>query len=138
MKVKIKKLHQDAVIPSYAKDGDAGMDLTAIDVSASSGHITYHTGLAIEIPRWHVGLLFPRSSVYKTGQSLSNCVGVIDSGYRGEIMMKFTLSPTGQDYKIGDRIGQIVIFPYPKIEFEEVKELTQSVRGDAGFGSTGS
>ena len=138
MKVKIKKLHQDAVIPSYAKDGDAGMDLTAVDVSASSGHITYHTGLAIEIPRWHVGLLFPRSSVYKTGQSLSNCVGVIDSGYRGEIMMKFTLSPTGQDYKIGDRIGQIVIFPYPKIEFEEVKELTQSVRGDAGFGSTGS
>lgn len=137
MKVKIKKLHQDAIIPSYAKDGDAGMDLTAVDVSASSGHITYHTGLAIEIPRWHVGLLFPRSSVYKTGQSLSNCVGVIDSGYRGEIMMKFTLSPTGQDYKIGDRIGQIVILPYPKVEFEEAKELTQTVRGDSGFGSTG-
>lgn len=137
MKVKIKKLHQDAVIPSYAKDGDAGMDLTAVDVSASSGHITYHTGLSIEIPRWHVGLLFPRSSVYKTGQSLSNCVGVIDSGYRGEIMMKYTLSPTGQDYKIGDRIGQIVILPYPKVEFEEAKELTQTVRGDGGFGSTG-
>ena len=138
MKVKIKKLHQDAVIPSYAKDGDAGMDLTAVDVSASSGHITYHTGLAIEIPRWHVGLLFPRSSVYKTGQSLSNCVGVIDSGYRGEIMMKYTLSPTGQDYKIGDRIGQIVILPYPKVEFEEVEELTSSQRGVGGFGSSGS
>lgn len=138
MKVKIKKLHQDAVIPSYAKDGDAGMDLTAVDVSASNGHITYHTGLAIEIPRWHVGLLFPRSSVYKTGQSLSNCVGVIDSGYRGEIMMKYTLSPIGQDYKIGDRIGQIVILPYPKVEFEEVEELTSSQRGVGGFGSSGS
>ena len=137
MKVKIKKLHQDAVIPSYAKDGDAGMDLTAIDVSASSGHITYHTGLAIEIPRWHVGLLFPRSSVYKTGQSLSNCVGVIDSGYRGEIMMKFTLSPTGQEYNIGDRVGQLIVMPYPKIEFEEGKELSDSQRGDGGFGSSG-
>ena len=137
MKVKIKKLHPEAVIPSYAKDGDAGMDLTAIDVSASSGHITYHTGLAIEIPRWHVGLLFPRSSVYKTGQSLSNCVGVIDSGYRGEIMMKFTLSPTGQEYNIGDRVGQLIVMPYPKIEFEEVKELSDSQRGDGGFGSSG-
>lgn len=138
MKVKIKKLHPDAVIPRYAKDGDAGMDLTAVDVSASSGHITYHTGLAVEIPRWHVGLLFPRSSVYKTGQSLSNCVGVIDSGYRGEIMMKFTLSPIKQEYNIGDRVGQLIILPYPKVEFEEVEELENSTRGAAGFGSTGS
>ena len=137
MKVKIKKLHQDAVIPSYAKDGDAGMDLTAVDVSASSGHITYHTGLAVEIPRWHVGFLFPRSSVYKTGQSLSNCVGVIDSGYRGEIMMKYTLSPTGQDYKIGDRVGQLIILPYPKVEFEETDILNESERGEDGYGSTG-
>ena len=136
MKVKIKRLHQDAVIPSYAKPGDAGLDLTAIGVSSDHACITYHTGIAVEIPRWHVGLLFPRSSVYKTGQMLTNCVGVIDSGYRGEIMMKYTLSPYQREYEVGDRIGQLIIVPYPKIEFEEVDELTDSVRGDTGYGST--
>jgi dUTP pyrophosphatase len=138
MKVKIKKLHEDAIIPKYAKDGDAGMDLTAVDVTADAGVITYKTGLAVEIPRWHVGLLFPRSSVYKTGQSLTNCVGVIDSGYRGEIMLKFTLSPYQREYQIGDRVGQLIIMPYPKIEFEEVEKLTQTDRGEGGYGSTGS
>jgi len=138
MKVKIKKLHEDAIIPKYAKDGDAGMDLTAVDVTADAGVITYKTGLAVEIPRWHVGLLFPRSSVYKTGQSLTNCVGVIDSGYRGEIMLKFTLSPYQREYEIGDRVGQLIIMPYPKIEFEEVEKLTQTDRGEGGYGSTGS
>ena len=137
MKVKIKKLHEEAVIPKYAKNGDAGMDLTAIDVSADEGTITYKTGLAIEIPRWHVGLLFPRSSVYKTGQSLTNCVGVIDSGYRGEIMLKFTLSAYGREYNIGDRVGQLIIIPYPRIEFEEVQSLTKTDRGEGGYGSTG-
>lgn len=138
MKVKIKKLHEDAVIPGYAKDGDAGMDLTAVDVESDGGVITYKTGLAVEIPRWHVGLLFPRSSVYKTGQSLTNCVGVIDSGYRGEIMLKFTLSPYQREYEIGDRVGQLIIMPYPMIEFEEVEELTETSRGKGGYGSTGS
>ena len=138
MKVKIKKLHEDAIIPKYAKDGDAGMDLTAVDVESDGGIITYKTGLAVEIPRWHVGLLFPRSSVYKTGQSLTNCVGVIDSGYRGEIMLKFTLSPYQREYEIGDRVGQLIIMPYPKVEFEEVEELTSTDRGKGGYGSTGS
>ena len=137
MKVKIKKLHPDAVTPKYAKDGDAGLDLTAVDVVSDEGTITYKTGLAIEIPRWHVGLLFPRSSVYKTGQRLTNCVGVIDSGYRGEIMMKFTLSPYQREYDIGDRIGQIIIMPYPMIQFEEVEKLAESDRGTDGYGSTG-
>ena len=138
MKVKINKLHEDAIIPKYAKDGDAGMDLTAVDVTADAGVITYKTGLAVEIPRWHVGLLFPRSSVYKTGQSLTNCVGVIDSGYRGEIMLKFTLSPYQREYQIGDRVGQLIIMPYPKIEFEEVDQLSSTDRGKGGYGSTGS
>lgn len=137
MKVKIKKLHPDAVIPKYAKDGDAGMDLTATDVVSDEGTITYKTGIAVEIPRWHVGLLFPRSSVYKTGQTLTNCVGVIDSGYRGEIMMKYTLSVYGKEYDIGDRIGQLIIMPYPLVEFEEVDNLTPSSRGEGGYGSTG-
>jgi len=138
MQVKIKKLHPDAVMPQYAKDGDAGVDLTAVDVRADRyGNLTYHTGLAVEIPRWHVGLLFPRSSVYKTGMTLTNCVGVIDSGYRGEIMMKFALGSPGGEYQIGDRVGQLIIMPYPKVEFSEVEELTSTDRGDGGYGSTG-
>ena len=113
------------------------MDLTAIDVVADGSTLTYKTGLAIEIPFWHVGLLFPRSSVYKTGQTLTNCVGVIDSGYRGEIMLKYTLSPYAKEYNIGDRVGQLIIMPYPKIDFHEVDELIPSDRGDGGYGSTG-
>lgn len=137
MEIKIKKLHPDAVIPKYANPGDAGMDLTAVDVSTDYGCLTYHTGLAIEIPRWHVGLLFPRSSVYKGRQMLTNCVGVIDSGYRGEVMLKYTLSPTGNDYEIGDRVGQLIILPHPKVHFIEVDELTPTKRGKGGYGSTG-
>ena len=137
MKVKIKKLHYDAVIPSYAKPGDAGMDMIAVEGFSTKDHITYRTGLAIEIPENHVGLLFPRSSVYKKGQMLANSVGVIDSSYRGEIMFKFTKSNNRSPYEIGDRIGQIIILPYPQIEFEEVKELSETNRGTGGFGSTG-
>lgn len=137
MKIKIKKIHPDAVVPKYANRGDAGMDLTAVDVIADGATLTYKTGIAIEIPPWHVGLLFPRSSVYKTGQTLTNCVGVIDSGYRGEIMMKYTLSPYDREYDIGDRVGQIIIMPHPRIDFEEVDELTVTERGMGGYGSTG-
>jgi dUTP pyrophosphatase len=137
VKVKIKKLNPDAVVPKYAKKGDAGLDLTAVEVEAAGHTITYKTGLAVEIPPWHVGLLFPRSSVYKTGQTLTNCVGVIDSGYRGEIMMKYTLSPYQREYEVGDRVGQLIIMPYPKVEFDEVSELTPTERGDGGYGSTG-
>ena len=88
VKVKIKKLHPDAVIPSYAKHGDAGMDMYAVSKGELDkyGNMVYHTGLAMEIPRGHVGLIFPRSSVSKTPHMLRNHVGVIDSGYRGEII----------------------------------------------------
>ena len=137
MNVNIKKLHPDAVVPKYAKRGDAGLDLTAVDVIADGATLTYKTGLAVEIPPWHVGLLFPRSSVYKTGQTLTNCVGVIDSGYRGEIMLKYTLSPYAKEYDIGDRVGQLIIMPYPKIHFVEVENLTPTDRGEGGYGSTG-
>tara|TARA_Y100000593_G_C4306252_1_gene335940 strand:+ start:2365 stop:2775 length:411 start_codon:yes stop_codon:yes gene_type:complete len=135
MKVKIKKLHKDAEIPNYSKPGDAGMDLTAISVREEVGHITYYTGLAMEIPVGYVGLLFPRSSVYKTGQTLANSVGVIDSGYRGEIMLKFK-NGFGS-YNVGDRVGQIIILPYPEIQFEEVETLSLTDRSKGGFGSTG-
>ncbi len=135
MRVKIKKLHENAVIPQYAKKGDAGMDMTAVEAFESGNYITYRTGLSIEIPHGYVGMLFPRSSVYKKEQILANSVGVIDSGYRGEVMFKFTKS-TNQ-YAVGDRIGQIIIIPYPQIEFEEVRELSETHRGSGGFGSTG-
>tara|TARA_B100000674_G_scaffold481604_1_gene482627 strand:- start:311 stop:721 length:411 start_codon:yes stop_codon:yes gene_type:complete len=135
MKVKIKKVREKAIIPKYAKPGDAGIDLTAADRSVKGIWITYYTGLAVEIPTGYVGLLFPRSSVYKTEQRLANSVGVIDSGYRGEIMMKFNRSM--KEYQVGDRIGQLIIMPYPQIEFEEVEQLSETNRGTGGFGSTG-
>ena len=137
MKVKIKKLHPDAVIPKYAKRGDAGMDLTAVEMERAWDVVTYKTGLAVEIPPWHVGLLFPRSSVYKTSMVLSNCVGVIDSGYRGEIMLKFREQTNSNPYEVGDRIGQLIIMPYPRVDFELVDELTSTDRGSGGYGSTG-
>ena len=139
MKVRIKSLHPDAKTPKYAKSGDAGMDLRAVDFQMDDhGNYVYHTGLAMELPVGYVGLLFPRSSVSKTGLSLRNSVGVLDSGYRGEIIFKFAGSSAKPAYEIGDRIGQIVILPYPQVEFEMVSHLSDSDRGAGGFGSTGS
>lgn len=139
MKVKIKKLHPDVIVPSYAKDGDAGLDLTAISVERDEYHnYVYHTGIAIEIPKGYVGLIFPRSSVSKTNLTLRNSVGVIDSGFRGEITLKFgELDHSNDAYNVGDRIGQLIIMPYPYIEFEEVEELSKTERGEGGYGSTG-
>ena len=111
--VKVQKLHENAVIPSYSKLGDAGMDLTAVDVQETEDYVSYRTGLAMEIPKGYVGLLFPRSSNCKKDLLLTNSVGVIDSGYRGEIL------------------------PYPQIYMTQVPELSSSERGDGGFGSTG-
>lgn len=138
MKVKIKKLDERATVPKYAKDGDAGLDLTAITrTSSTRGYMEYGTGLALEIPYGFVGLIFPRSSISNVNMSLTNAVGVIDSGYRGEIKFRFKPSTSGKDmYKVGDRVGQLIIIPYPEIELEEVDELNESVRGDGGFGST--
>ena len=147
MKVRIKKLNEGAIVPSYSKEGDAGLDFTAVEISRDNvGNITYHTGLAVEIPQGYVGLLFPRSSISKKQQFLTNCVGVIDSGYRGEIMAKFkpvmgsyeTILELfeSNEYEIGDRVVQLLIIPYPQIELEEVEELSETERGNGGFGST--
>ena len=145
MKVKIKKLHEDAVIPTYSKDGDAGMDLTAIwrQYDGENSVWIYHTELSFEIPKGYVGLLFPRSSVFKQDLNLSNSVGVLDSGYRGEVLFKFKESLKTDEsyprsyYRSGDRIGQIIILPYPQIEFEEVDQLSETERGTGGYGSSG-
>lgn len=136
MKVKFKKLTDNAIIPSYAKPGDAGLDMTAISTEVINEHtVKYDTGIAVEIPEGHVGLLFPRSSVYKSGNILTNSVGVIDSGYRGSI--GFIYQRGWEDFKVGDRIGQLIIIPYPKIEIEEAQELVASARGETGWGSSG-
>ena len=142
MKVKIKKLHPLAVIPTYAKSGDAGMDLIATEIiSETSNQITYGLGIALEIPYGFVGLVFPRSSIRKYDLALTNCVGVIDSGYRGELQATFNKINHHKirvdDYKVGDRVCQIMIIPHPPIEFDEVDELSDTERGEGGFGSTG-
>lgn len=159
MLVKIKKLVPNAVIPTYAKPGDAGMDLIAVSVNDSINYIEYGTGLAIEIPEGYVGLIFPRSSNSKKDLLLCNSVGVIDSGYRGEIKLRYkkimnpseektnilqniftdssTLIYEIERYDVGDKVGQIMILPIPFVEFTEVSELSQTDRGDGGFGSTG-
>jgi dUTP pyrophosphatase len=143
MKVRIKKINENAVIPSYAKSGDAGMDLIATEIiNETSNQITYGTGLSLEIPEGFVGLIFPRSSIRKYDLALTNCVGVIDSGYRGELQATFKKTNwlkgnESEKYQIGDRIGQIMIIPHPTIEFEEADELSDTERGDGGFGSTG-
>jgi dUTP pyrophosphatase len=148
MIVKIKKLSEIAVIPAYGKPGDAGMDLTCTSVELdANGNYVYRTGLAIEIPEGFVGLLFPRSSNANKSLMLTNSVGVVDSGYRGEIMFKykpnyqFFLTEVDKRhykiYNVGDRVGQLIIMPYPEVVWSVVDELLESDRGDGGFGSTG-
>jgi dUTP pyrophosphatase len=143
MVVKIKKLVENAVIPAYSKKGDAGLDLTAVSVSFEKNYVSYKTGLAVEIPEGFVGLLFPRSSNSKMDLILTNSVGVIDSGYRGEIELRYKLVANGVTpsivgtYNIGDRVGQLIIIPYPSIEFQEVTELSTTERNTGGYGSTG-
>jgi dUTP pyrophosphatase len=140
MRVRIKKINPSAVIPTYAKDGDAGMDVIATSIiSEEPFQITYGLGIALEIPTGFVGLVFPRSSIRKTDLSLTNCVGVIDSGYRGELQATFRKHKgvTSTTYAVGDRVAQIMIIPHPPIEFEVSDELSNTERGEGGFGSTG-
>ena len=138
--IKVKKLHPNAVIPSYSKVGDAGMDLTITsEIENTTFSVSYGFGIAMEIPKNYLGLVFPRSSVRNQELVLSNCVGVIDSGYRGELQATFKKT-NGLDslkYKVGERGAQIIILPYPQVKMVESEELTNTERGDGGFGSTG-
>ena len=139
MKVKLKKLNENVKLPVYAKTGDAGLDIKATRIESENNYsITYGTDLCIEIPFGYVGLVFPRSSVRNYDLILSNCVGVIDSGYRGEIMATFKKTKLdGMYYDVDDKIMQIIILPYPSIEFEFTDELSETERGEGGFGHTG-
>ena len=142
MNIKIKKLHQNAVIPKYAKLGDACVDLMAVSVTENTEHdyIEYGLGVSVEIPPGYVGLIFPRSSVTNHYLMMKNGVGVIDSGYRGELKARFQSMFPGMNenvYVIGDRVCQLMILPIPVIEFDEVLELSETERGDNGYGSSG-
>ena len=172
LKVKIKRLSDNAVIPTYAHTTDAGLDLVATSKTIDEyGNVVYGTGIALEIPNGYVGLVFPRSSNSKKHLLLTNSVGVIDSGYRGEVTFKYRPPMTvcyeklkdrlarlllgvrrkahcgdvdveswhlnNYEYAVGDRVGQLIILPYPKVEFEEVEKLSDSDRGTGGYGSTG-
>ena len=139
MKIKFKKLVDGAVAPKQAKKGDAGFDMTATWVKRiNMFKYQYGTGIAMEIPEGYEGEIRPRSSVHKTGMILSNCVGTIDSGYRGEIMAVFWKIPfIGKPYQIGDRIMQILIKPVPDVKFMEAETLSKTERGTGGYGSSG-
>ena len=141
MKIQFKKLNPQAQKPKFGKPGDAGADLTATSIDLSPyGQVVYGTGIAVEIPEGMVGLIFPRSSIRNKNLVLSNSVGVIDSGYRGEIMATFLLTKQDEScdiYDIGDRIAQLVIMPVPLAQYIEVDELSETERGTEGHGSTG-
>ena len=163
MKINFKLNHPNAEIPSYSQEGDIGLDLTAVSITVTDKYIEYDTGICVEIPEGYGGFVFPRSSNSKKDLILSNSVGVIDQNYRGSIKFRFKINhnenfdftllnmenelveiidPTGvinstELYNIGDRIGQLVILPCPKIEPNKVHELSDTERGDKGFGSSG-
>lgn len=144
-KVRIKRLTTNAQIPSYAHSTDAGLDLvaTSCKYNEEKEYFVYDTGIIVEIPVGYVGLVFPRSSIRDTDAYMCNHVGVIDSGYRGEITASFknhNKNNTKPPYEVGDRIAQMIIMPYPKVLFEEVEtieELSNTDRGTGGHGSTG-
>lgn len=141
--VKIKKLHPDAIVPEYASVGAGCFDLHSIEngiVRSGFGSLIIKTGLAFEIPNGYVMLIYSRSGHginFRT--RLSNCVGVIDSDYRGEVMIRLIQDEYVGSLKIknGDKIAQAMIIPIPKVSFEVVQELSDTERGTGGFGSTG-
>lgn len=139
MKLQIKKLYPDTKMPFRRFSTDAGIDLFAHSILPMEGRrLEYGTGIAVNIPEGYVGLLFPRSSVSNTDMLMANCVGVVDSGYTGEIKVRFRVA--GQKvYSVGERICQLVIIQLPELNFnyEEVTEFDNTERGDNGFGSTG-
>ena len=176
LRVKLKKLDSNAVVPTYAHDGDVGMDVTAIGLEYDVANDTYiyHTGLTFESYKHYGIFLFPRSSKRRTDAYLTNHVGIDDSSiYRGEIMWCFKLRDSiktmatnawadtlrktrdmdkandvyvdiiNKDpiefapYKVGEKIGQMVAWAYPDVRFDIVDELSETERGDKGFGSTG-
>ena len=142
MRIEFRKLDPDVALPGRARDGDAGLDLQANDtVKVGPGErAKVPTGLAVAIPAGHAGLVLPRSGLAsKRGLTLANSPGLIDEGYRGEIIVAVVNLDPEQPVEIrrGDRIAQLVVVPFAPVEPVEVAELPPSSRGEAGFGSSG-
>lgn len=143
MQVKVKKLNEKAILPIYSSKSAAGADLCALldeTVTVAPGETVFvKTGLALEIPEGYVGLIYARSGLAcKRGVAPANKVGVIDSDYRGEIMVAlFNHGENAQNIEPGERIAQIVITPYLTADFIQVEEITDTERASGGFGSTG-
>ena len=144
MQVKFKKLSDKATLPTKAHSTDAGLDLVATNIESEVNEcgqfmLVYHTDLAVEIPDGYVGYIFPRSSISKKSVMLANSVAVIDAGYRGELILKFR-NTSGDSipavYNVGDKIGQLVIMPIPTIEPIFSEDLSETDRGEGGFGSS--
>lgn len=142
-KLKEITIESKGVLPTQAHEGDAGFDLTATRITqeldeANKVVLVYHTDVAVEIPDGYVGLLFQRSSVSKKSLMLTNAVGVIDSGYRGEIMLKYkvTTDALPRVYQPGERVGQLVVVPFLQAKAAWAEELSETERGDKGYGSS--
>lgn len=142
-KVTVKKLDERAVLPKYGSEYAAGADLYAVadgEVEIAPGETKLvHTGLAMEIPEGYAGLIYARSGLAsKKGLAPANKVGVVDADYRGEVMVALhNHSNATQKIDAGERIAQLVVAPFLKVDFEETEELSDTVRGAGGFGSTG-
>lgn len=138
MEIKFKKLSPYAFPPVRAHIDDVGFDLYATHTEWDEhDNLVCHTGLAFEIPYGYVGLVFPRSSCANKSLILSNCVGVIDAGYRGEVTAKFKALSQRGIYRSGERCCQVVFLKLPEVEMVETDELSDSERGCGGYGSTG-
>lgn len=135
----LQQLDFDLPVPGYAHPGDAGMDLYAADGALVTGEtVLIPTGVAIAVPDGHVGLVCPRSGLSKHGVTVANAPGVVDSGYRGELMVRLTTTST-TPYRVhfGDRVAQLLIIPILRPKITLVEHLDNTERGTGGFGSTG-
>ncbi|MGL4297316.1 MAG: dUTP diphosphatase [Aestuariivirga sp.] len=141
MKVNVQKLHPAASLPTYATPGAACFDLRTIEHGRvpARGSAKFRTGLAFEVPAGHVLKVYSRSGHgFKNGLRLSNATGIVDSDYRGELMVSITNdSATAFEFEPGDRIAQAMILPFPQVELVEADSLSETARGAGGFGSTG-
>ncbi len=142
MELRFVLLREEAILPRRAHEGDAGLDLFA----AEPAHLgpgerwSVGTGVSVEIPEGHAGLVLPRSGLAREhGIALVNGPGLIDSGYRGEVRVLLLNTDPAEIYRVepGDRIGQLLVTPIVATEPVEVEALAESARGDGGFGSSG-
>jgi len=143
MEIFTKVLHPDAVLPTFANEGDAGCDLVAVEsctLLAGGGRGLVATGLAVAIPEGHAGFVLPRSGLAsKHGVTCANAPGLIDPGYRGELKIALVNLDPERDYRVekGDRVAQLVVLAVASSHFSVVDELPSAARGDGGFGSSG-